>query len=117
MLESLKKEPIEDKVNQLFDIIESMMKLFLRTIDMVESSINKIELKFDGHIKQLESKIESPKVKGIKKGETEGSLAQLKPPSIVQVPKAPATLVDGHTTIRGAIMGELKELLKNRRAE
>lgn len=87
-------------------------------------SINKIELKLDGRIKVMESKIESLKVKGIEKvetnlaeEETEFRPTHLKPPPIAQVPKAPTPLANGQPSIRGMLMGELKALFKSKKVE
>lgn len=97
-------------------------------IKFTDTQIRRLELMVKEGVKsEITKKTESivkeikPEIRDI---EPKINLDQLKPPpsvihansSMVQ-PKASTNLVSGHASIRGALIGELKELFKSRRKE
>ena len=131
-LAKAKKSPIEDKVNAFGDIIEKIMSIVLRIPDLVDNSLNGINQK----IASLESRVSSmnSQYAGGMSGAPTGAGMPPPPPGTPPGgpppppggppggpppppggprpgPSAPASPV----SLRGAIMGELKQLFAKRK--
>ncbi|MBY9008134.1 MAG: hypothetical protein KGD63_15445 [Candidatus Lokiarchaeota archaeon] len=123
-LAEAKKSPIEEKINAFGDIVEKIMSIVLRIPDLVDQSLSGINQK----ISTLESQMNQVKLSGgsmptspTPTGPSLGSGGPRPPggppggprppggPQPAQ-PARPASPV----SLRGAIMGELKELFSKR---
>ncbi len=113
-LSDAKKSPIEEKVNAFGDIVEKIMTIVLRIPDLVDERIAVIQ----ANINNLSNDISALKTRAMTSPATPGGAPGGPPPppggapgGTPPGPKAPSSPV----SLRGAIMGELKQLFAKRK--
>ena len=122
-LENARKSPIDEKINAFGDIVEKMMTMFLRIPDLVDNAL----LAINQQITSMESRINTinTEVTNIKSRATLSTpiLATPSAPSSAPPPSGgppPSPGAPGGVrpaspvSLRGAIMGELKQLFAKR---
>lgn len=112
-----KIKDIERKINQFVDTVEKMMVIIIKIPELVDNNIKLLNLRLN----TLETKIMqlTTQIYNIKRDFS--SLAPVSIPTPPPPPSAPPSpllmkpkIPTDPTSIRGALMGELKELFNNR---
>lgn len=119
-----KKSPLEEKVNAFGDIVEKIMTIILRIPDLVDQRIGVLQTT----INKLTNDINAIKARGVA-APAPGGAPGAAPPPPGGAPGGPPPPPGGPPggppgprgpsspqSLRGAIMGELKELFSKRRS-
>ena len=139
-LDSTRKAPLEEKLNAFGDIIEKIMSIVLRIPDLVDQSLGTVNDKvsnLQNQINSLNNQMSSVRSGGSPAAAAPGGTAPLttrapggspggppppppagppggpRGPGTAPAPSRPASPV----SLRGAIMGELKQLFAKRRQD
>ncbi|MFW9772127.1 MAG: hypothetical protein ACFFEO_08185 [Candidatus Thorarchaeota archaeon] len=140
-LDSTRKAPIEEKLNAFGDIVEKIMQIVLKIPDLVDHSLQDVNSRvsnLQNQLNALSSDISAMKTRGVAGGVAASTTASSAPggppgPPPRNVPPPPGAPPQtgppggppasgpsrpaSPQSLRGAIMGELKELFSKRRQQ
>ena len=139
-LEKTRKAPFEEKLNSFGDIVEKIMSIILRIPDLVDESLNRVNQKIsslENRINAINNDVAAIKERGVVASNATVRIPAGPPPSPGALPAGPPPLPGGPPggppgrpatpatpaapaspiSLRGAIMGELKELFAKRQTK